>query len=103
MNLRQTLGWVAIPTRGQQPFRFVPFPSYREFCLLYRKKANNEINYAMLKSRSEGTPLNAVAEAYELTKQRVSWLEREFVRKLGAAYAAGLLRLEKGRRPDEDH
>lgn len=102
MHLRNTLGWVPVPTRGKSPFKFVPFPTFEEFQLLYRAGAKKESLFKMLKARSEGAAMSEVAAEFGVTKQRVGWLERQFVEKMGAAYASGLLPLDKGRHADEN-
>lgn len=103
MHLRDCMGWVPIPARGKAPYRFVPFPTFEEFQLLYRAGAKKEWQYKMLKARSDGAEMSEVAKAFGVTKQRVGYLERHFIRKMGAAYISGLLPLEKGRRANENH
>lgn len=102
MHLRDTLGFVPVPTRGRVPFKFVPFPSFDEFCLLYKSTVDKERLFKMMKARSDGAEMSDVAAQFGVTKQRVGYLERLFIRKMGAGYASGLLPLGTGRGADEN-
>lgn len=83
-NLRLHNGRVPIETgHKDHPLRLVDFPTKDEFDALYGNRVTGDSlgrYYEMLRARTGGATLTAVAKTYGITKERVRQIEAKFLR-----------------------
>jgi len=93
MNLKDSgFGKVPIFVGGETPIKLVDFPARETFDeMYYRIKAERrDIYWKILVMRNSGHTLQSVADAYNLTKERIRQIEAKFLRKVKVSLAAGL-------------
>ena len=93
MNLKDCgFGKVLVFVGGETPIKLVDFPNRYTFDEMYAriKAERRDIYWGILLMRNSGNTLQAVADAYNLTKERIRQIEAKFLRKVKSSLAAGL-------------
>jgi len=93
MNLKDS-GFKKVPVfvGGETPIKLVDFPARETFDeMYYRIKAERrDTIWKILVMRNSGHTLQSVADAYNLSKERIRQIEAKFLRKVKVSSDAGL-------------
>ena len=104
MQLRRCDGMVPIPQRNpDRPWRFVPFPEYADFKILYRKTyPHTERDRHIIRMRANGATLQEIGQAYGLTRERVRQIEKLFLKRAAQGVAVGIVPTKRDQ-PDAEN